>query len=176
MVLQVVSFNQIISITEHVVPILLSFYIGAWSDRFGRKPFLAVCMAGKLLGGVGMLLAGVYLEKMNRWMWLVVYMIPQNLSGGTLTYVMMTYSFIADNSSPRQVSTYLHLDVNGGIALFQGKNVQIRSVRIYVGLILLNCHPLGSLALQIWICSCLWLFHGSLCHCLQLWIGQTVEF
>ena len=48
-----------------------------------------------------MLLAGVYLEKMNRWMWLVVYMIPQNLSGGTLTYVMMTYSFIADNSSPR---------------------------------------------------------------------------
>ena len=83
------------------MPILLSFYIGAWSDRFGRKPFLAVCMAGKLLGGVGMLLAGVYLEKMNRWMWLGVYMIPQNLSGGTLTYVMMTYSFIADNSSPR---------------------------------------------------------------------------
>ena len=30
---QVVSFNNILSMTEHFVPILLSFYIGAWSDR-----------------------------------------------------------------------------------------------------------------------------------------------
>ena len=90
--------------TEHVVPILLSFYIGAWSDRFGRKPFLAVCMAGKLVAGAGNLLAAVYLEKMDRWSWLLVYMIPQNLSGGELTFIMMTYSFIADNSTPRYSS------------------------------------------------------------------------
>ena len=101
---KVVYFNNIISITEHVVPILLSFYIGAWSDRFGRKPFLAVCMAGKLVAGAGNLLAAVYLEKMDRWSWLLVYMIPQNLSGGELTFIMMTYSFIADNSTPRYSS------------------------------------------------------------------------
>ena len=62
------------SLTEHFVPILLSFYIGAWSDRkdgkikkqmfkrlfrFGRKPFLALCMAGKLLGATGNFLGGM---------------------------------------------------------------------------------------------------------------------
>ena len=58
-------------------------------------------MAGKLVAGAGNLLAAVYLEKMDRWSWLLVYMIPQNLSGGELTFIMMTYSFIADNSTPR---------------------------------------------------------------------------
>ena len=33
---EVSSFNFIISVTEHTIPILLSFYIGSWSDCFGR--------------------------------------------------------------------------------------------------------------------------------------------
>ena len=32
---QMVSFNSIRSWTEHLVPILISFYIGSWSDHFG---------------------------------------------------------------------------------------------------------------------------------------------
>ena len=39
---QYMSFNNIIAMTEHFVPILLSFYIGSWSDKFGRKVFLVV--------------------------------------------------------------------------------------------------------------------------------------
>ena len=96
-----ISFNNIIAITEHTVPILLSFYIGSWSDRFGRKPFLALCMAGKTLGAVGNLFAGIYLDQMDRWVWLAVYLPVQNISGGFLTFIMMTYSFIADNSTAR---------------------------------------------------------------------------
>ena len=34
---EVASFNFIISVTEHTIPILLSFYIGSWSDCFGRS-------------------------------------------------------------------------------------------------------------------------------------------
>ena len=34
---EVVSFNNIISLAENLIPILFSFYIGSWSDRFGRK-------------------------------------------------------------------------------------------------------------------------------------------
>ena len=64
---EVINFNNITAITEHTVPILLSFYIGSWSDRFGRKPFLAFSMAGKALGAVGNLFAGIYLDKMDRW-------------------------------------------------------------------------------------------------------------
>ena len=96
-----VSFGTIISLAEHVIPILLSFYIGSWSDRYGRKPFLAVCMIGKLMSAIGNLLAGIWIDEMNRWVWLALYMPAQNISGGTLTFVMMTYSFIADNSTSR---------------------------------------------------------------------------
>ena len=34
---EVVSFNNVISLAENLIPILFSFYIGSWSDRFGRK-------------------------------------------------------------------------------------------------------------------------------------------
>ena len=59
-------------------------------------------MAGKALGAVGNLFAGIYLDKMDRWIWLAVYLPVQNISGGVLTFIMMTYSFISDNSTPRQ--------------------------------------------------------------------------
>ena len=64
-------------------------------------PFLALSMFGKLVGAAGNLLAAIYLEGMSRWLWLLVNMLPQNLTGGYLTYIMMTNSFIADNSTPR---------------------------------------------------------------------------
>ena len=98
---QVVSFRNVIALTEHIIPILLSFYIGSWSDRFGRKPFLAFSMIGRTLGAVGNLISGIWLDEISRWGWLALYMPIQNISGGTLTFIMMTYSFIADNSTPR---------------------------------------------------------------------------
>ena len=42
---------------------------------------------------------------MSRWTWLAIYMPVQNISGGMLTFIMMTYSFIADNSTPRYQQT-----------------------------------------------------------------------
>ena len=96
-----VSFNNIRSLTEHFVPILLAFYIGSWSDKFGRRPFLAFCMLGKLVGSVFNLLSAIYLDKWNKWVWLGTVMPIQNISGGMLTFIMMIYSFIADNSTPR---------------------------------------------------------------------------
>ena len=54
-----------------------------------------------LIGAVGNLITAIYLEEMNKWWWLALVLPVQNISGGSLTFVMMTYSFIADNSSPR---------------------------------------------------------------------------
>ena len=96
-----VSFKAIRSWTEHLIPILLSFYIGSWSDHFGRKPFLAFCMIGKLGGALMNLLNAIYLEQWDRWVWLATVMPVQNISGGYLTFIMMTNSFIADNSNQR---------------------------------------------------------------------------
>ena len=105
---QVVSFKAIISWTEHLVPILLSFYIGSWSDHFGRKPFLALCMAGKMVAALCNLLNAIFLDQWNRWVWLATVMPIQNISGGYLCFIMMIFSFIADNSTPRQKYMIAH--------------------------------------------------------------------
>ena len=104
---KVVNFNNVITLSEHMVPILLSFYIGSWSDHFGRIPFLAFCMMGKVVGAVFNLLNAIYLDQWNRWVWVATVMPVQNISGGILTFVMMTYSFIADNSTKRQMTIRL---------------------------------------------------------------------
>ena len=58
-------------------------------------------MTGKTLGAAANLLNAIYLEEWNRWVWLATVMPVQNISGGYLTFIMMTYSFIADNSTNR---------------------------------------------------------------------------
>ena len=98
---EVVSFNNVITLSEHLVPILLSFYIGSWSDHYGRKPFLAFCMVGKVIGATFNLLNAIYLNEWNRWVWVATVMPIQNISGGFLAFIMMTYSFISDNSTRR---------------------------------------------------------------------------
>ena len=115
------SFKNVIALTEHIIPILLSFYIGSWSDRFGRKPFLALSMIGRTLGAVGNLIAGIWLDKISKWGWLALYMPIQNISGGTLTFIMMTYSFIADNSTPR-LEKRLTFKKNNPIFFFEEKD------------------------------------------------------
>ena len=46
---QVVSFNQVLAATENLVPILISFYIGSLSDKFGRRRFMAFCFGCKVV-------------------------------------------------------------------------------------------------------------------------------
>ena len=85
-------------IFENFAPLILSFYVGSWSDRFGRKPFLFVCMLCKTLSAGGNLLAGLFMDGFDRWAWLAVYMPLQSVSW---CLVMMSYCFITDNSLPR---------------------------------------------------------------------------
>ena len=46
-------------------------------------------------------LNAIFLDSWSRWVWLATVMPIQNISGGYLTFIMMTYSFIADNSTNR---------------------------------------------------------------------------
>ena len=99
--MQVISFNNIIAITNNVIPILLSFYLGSWSDQFGRLPFLALYMVGRTLSALANLVNSIYLDEWGKWVWLATVMPPLSLSGGISCYIVMVYSFMADNSSPR---------------------------------------------------------------------------
>ena len=58
-------------------------------------------MIGKLGGSLLNLLNAIYLEQWDRWVWLATVMPVQNISGGYLAFILMTNSFIADNSTTR---------------------------------------------------------------------------
>ena len=55
------------------------------------QPFLALCMLGKTLGAAANLVNAFYLDHWGRWVWLATVMPVQNISGGMLTFIMMTY-------------------------------------------------------------------------------------
>ena len=95
------SFNNYIAITENVIPILLAFYLGSWSDHWGRRPILFVTLTGKLISSFLNFINAVYLKEWSRWVWLATVMVVQNVTGGLLALIMVLYSFIADNSTTR---------------------------------------------------------------------------
>ena len=86
---------------ENIVPIILAFYIGSWSDKFGRIPFIAMFMAGTLLRLTGTLFAGIFLEEISKWVWLGLVMPVTCLSGSLGIFILVVYSFSSDNSTPR---------------------------------------------------------------------------
>ena len=94
-------FYNYISAAEHAIPILLSFYLGSWSDHYGRKPFMYITMTGMLLSSIMNVMNAVYLVEWDRWVWLISVILSKNLFGGSLAYVMVVYSFMADNSNDR---------------------------------------------------------------------------
>ena len=75
-------------------------------------------MAGKIIGAVFNLLNAIFLDSWSRWVWLATVMPIQNISGGYLTFIMMTYSFIADNSTNRL--KYLLLLYHSTINIYSG--------------------------------------------------------
>ncbi|XP_023322692.1 uncharacterized protein LOC111697052 isoform X2 [Eurytemora carolleeae] len=97
---EVVYFNNIITYAEYFLPVIISFYIGSWSDIFGRKGFIALCVAAKTLAAFFNLLNAIFLSSWNRWIWLGTVVAVKNLSGGYLVFIMVTYSFISDNCTP----------------------------------------------------------------------------
>ena len=58
-------------------------------------------MVGMLLRLVGTLFAGIFLEEMTKWVWLGIVMPVTCLSGGVNIFILVIYSFVSDNSTPR---------------------------------------------------------------------------
>ena len=66
---EVAVFMNAVAMMEHIVPVVLAFYIGSWSDQWGRKPFILICMSCKLFRSIMNCLNGIFLS-WSRWVWL----------------------------------------------------------------------------------------------------------
>ena len=98
------DFYNYMSLAEHLVPIFISFYLGSWSDHWGRKPFIFLSMTGMLFSAGMNLINVVYLREWSKWVWLGSVIFIKNAFGGHLCFVMVAYSFIADNSTDEYAS------------------------------------------------------------------------
>lgn len=96
-----VNFNNARSLTQNFVPVIIAFYIGSWSDKYGRKPFMFLFLAGTFIDLIGTLLSGIFLDEINKYVWLAISLPARSLTGGGKTFTLMVYSFATDNSSPR---------------------------------------------------------------------------
>lgn len=98
-----VNFNNARSLTENFVPVIIAFYIGSWSDKYGRKPFMFLFMTGTFIDLIGTLLSGIFLDEINKYVWLAIALPARSITGGSRTFTLMAFSFASDNSSPRQL-------------------------------------------------------------------------
>ena len=73
-------FNVIKSVVDHTIPILLSFYLGAWSDHFGRKPLIFASHGGVVVGAIFACVNAYYLEwRKEVFLWTAI--LPEALVG-----------------------------------------------------------------------------------------------
>ncbi|XP_018790462.1 PREDICTED: proton-coupled folate transporter-like isoform X2 [Bactrocera latifrons] len=90
------------SLIESFVPAFCGVFIGAWSDRFGRKPLLITAYSA--------IIAQLSTNSLvSPWYYLLA-VLPLSLIGGSVTYSVATFCYISDVSSaqerPYRMATY----------------------------------------------------------------------
>ncbi|XP_059607645.1 probable peptidoglycan muropeptide transporter SLC46 [Phlebotomus argentipes] len=85
------------SLIEQIFPAICSFFLGPWSDKFGRKPLLYACYSGYCC--VYLLLAGIAFASasapLNPWLYILAYA-PVMFSGGTCALITGVFCNLTD--------------------------------------------------------------------------------
>ncbi|XP_005179008.1 multidrug resistance protein 2 [Musca domestica] len=98
-----VVFFMTNSLIQSIVPALCGTFVGAWSDRFGRKPLLRASFTGYFLFyALTCLISHLSdLYEVDPWFYILP-SIPLSLLGDGVTYSVATYCYISDVSSPKE--------------------------------------------------------------------------
>ncbi|CAG4947399.1 unnamed protein product [Colias eurytheme] len=94
--------NTVNMIIEAVVPALLSFFLGAWSDTYGRKPLMAWAILGSSISSMLLVLFGL-LDNLGPW-WYIITMIPFSITGGFVVLFTGAYCYVSDITSKENIS------------------------------------------------------------------------
>ncbi|XP_018790448.1 PREDICTED: proton-coupled folate transporter-like isoform X1 [Bactrocera latifrons] len=105
------------SLINSVLPAFLSLFIGAWSDKFGRRPIFVVTYAAAFLGHlITSILAGISMATpINPWVYIISH-IPLALTGGTCALIAMAFCLVSDVSDEGSRARRLFL-VEGTMAI-----------------------------------------------------------
>ncbi|XP_051163247.1 proton-coupled folate transporter [Leptopilina boulardi] len=92
------KFHQWNGIASHVLPIILAFFIGNWSDRRGRKLLLILGLFGKLIYSF-MIVINTVMPSWNINMIIYTASIPSTLFGADVAIFAACFAYISDISS-----------------------------------------------------------------------------
>ena len=98
---EVAQFKVYESIVDHVFPVICSFFLGSWSDTFGRKWLLYAYFFFCMVHTSGLMLNSAFMSWPKEYLLFSVNL-PVALSGGHITFSMGIASFITDISTPEQ--------------------------------------------------------------------------
>merc|ERR1711892_1050079 len=97
---EVAQYHVYVTIITHVFPFLAAFYVGSWSDSWGRKWFMYIGYITWILCGAIHLINVYFMDLPKEYMLLEE--IPYALSGGGVAFSLSLGAFITDISPPDQ--------------------------------------------------------------------------
>ena len=98
---EVAQYQVYESIVDHLFPVIFSFFLGSWSDSFGRKWLLYLYFVICIIQTGGLMLNSYFMEWPKEFLLFSVNL-PVALSGGHITFSMGIAAFITEISTPEQ--------------------------------------------------------------------------
>ncbi|VVD04451.1 unnamed protein product [Leptidea sinapis] len=90
------------SILESVIPMVLSLFLGAWSDTYGRKPLIIWPIFGFVATGMLIVIYSL-VESLGPW-WYILTSVPFAMTGGYVILFTGAYCYMSDISSLETIS------------------------------------------------------------------------
>ncbi|XP_069691547.1 probable peptidoglycan muropeptide transporter SLC46 isoform X2 [Periplaneta americana] len=89
------DFHQYNNVANHAVPLVLALFLGAWSDRRGRKLPLLLGLVGKLYYSI-MIVVNALQDTWSLYVVLLSASLPSALTGADLAIFAAVFSYLAD--------------------------------------------------------------------------------
>ncbi|KAL2267619.1 hypothetical protein VTJ83DRAFT_4896 [Remersonia thermophila] len=142
---QVANFGLALSVTIGSLSSLSAPKLGSLSDRYGRKPMMAVCAIGGILSEIITILAAKFPDAIS-FRWLLLGAFFEGLSGSFTAGSVLSHAYTSDCTPPSKRGVaigYLHSCLFTGLAvgpLIAGYLVEWTGSLLSIFYILLGCH------------------------------------
>lgn len=143
------------NLTEALLSIAFTLFIGPWSDKFGRKPLLVSTSTGFLLTYLSLLTLYAFNVEISAWLYVIAFGFVA-LLGGHVTLFVAVYCYVSDTSTTENRSTnlvVLEAVLSAGIV---AGSVSSSYVYVWLGpTMIMAIAAAASLIAWLWICCVL---------------------
>ncbi|XP_028128381.1 proton-coupled folate transporter isoform X2 [Diabrotica virgifera virgifera] len=117
--------NMVQNTINNIFPVFVCMYVGTWSDKFGRKPFLLLTISGIILSNISNTII-VYFKNASTW-WFIVSGLPSLISGGFASQFIVISAYLIDVSTEKDRAIRLSaFELIMGASSFVGNMVSAR--------------------------------------------------